>query len=723
MAQDDGGKRGSLGSIHDDLLPPQPPKDHPRPLRPLLPSSTIQEPIPRRSRPARKPQVSLACEACRQRKAKCNGLKPRCSPCRVKGIDCTYRTSTKDTLKQQSDELAKTRATFDIFHALQSRPDADAAKIFQSIRDGNDPESVTRYIEAGDLLQQMKLVPQTHRGFIFPYRSQMPAYLMTPDNDYLNTLAHEWPRVSGTRHTFMLEDTQPVQYLMPYGAAELVEPRIDRCVPSRWTAVSSDDNLMREILRAYFLYEYSSVPCFQKDLFLDDMLAGTGRFCTSLLVNAVLAHGCHCYSRFPNRAEYWYPHSLGYKFLGEAKRLLELDLTRDGSTTSVQAILILNCLLNFSGLDKIGETYMQQAAAMGRNLGLLESTKWIEDADLTRSRIFTAWCLFRWQSIMCYHMLIDPGSDGVPHFALPDPERHAEWYGEISVQYPTSKTVVHTRLAQCFKAQCDMAVLLHRTAMDYFAAQPGNGKNVSMHQIRETISGLQAWYDTLPECLNPSNIVFPKELDLHMQYFAVMMQLCDMPTSGNASPTAGAPQFGPVATSRSMLGKYKTSFETIIRLYYLRHGFETPDVLLTLFLSSLAFISIDRLKPYSAMARDARPQSSLDALSNPIKEEVWSTLILAQKGLAEQGQSYYLPQTVSHLVLCNLDEDLASLLRQYADGAVEDADARHVRAQHIEAQFPVYLRNLTESPDQQRMNVLVQEYAGMSLAQSPDSRH
>jgi hypothetical protein len=171
-----------------------------------------------------------------------------------------------------------------------------------------------------------------------------------------------------------------------------------------------------------------------------------------------------------------------------------------------------------------------------------------------------------------------------------------------------------------------------------------------------------------------------------------------------------------------MLRKYKTSFETIIRLYYLRHGFETPDVLLTLFLSSLAFISIDRLKPYSAMARDAGPQSSSDALSNPIKEEVWSTLILAQKGLTEQGQSYYLPQTVSHLVLRNFDEDLASLLRQYADGAVEDADARHVRAQHIEAQFPVYLRNLTESPDRQRMNVLVQEYAGMSVAQSPDSR-
>jgi hypothetical protein len=49
--------------------------------------------------------------------------------------------------------------------------------------------------------------------------------------------------------------------------------------------------LMREILQAYFFHEYSSFPFFQLDLFLDDALAETGRFCSSLLMNAVLAHG------------------------------------------------------------------------------------------------------------------------------------------------------------------------------------------------------------------------------------------------------------------------------------------------------------------------------------------------------------------------------------------------------------------------------------------------
>lgn len=38
-----------------------------------------------------------------------------------------------------------------------------------------------------------------------------------------------------------------------------------------------------------FMFEYPFHPFFQKDLFIDDMLNGRRRFCSPLLVNAVLA--------------------------------------------------------------------------------------------------------------------------------------------------------------------------------------------------------------------------------------------------------------------------------------------------------------------------------------------------------------------------------------------------------------------------------------------------
>jgi len=81
-------------------------------------------------------------------------------------------------------------------------------------------------------------------------------------------------------------------YLKPYLVAETVDPRLDQIQPSAWTNVSTDDDLMRRLLRLYFLHEYHWLPCFHKDCFLDDMLSGSKKYCSSLLVNTVLAQAC-----------------------------------------------------------------------------------------------------------------------------------------------------------------------------------------------------------------------------------------------------------------------------------------------------------------------------------------------------------------------------------------------------------------------------------------------
>ncbi|KAH8124705.1 hypothetical protein LI328DRAFT_124762 [Trichoderma asperelloides] len=37
-----------------------------------------------------KSRVMVACKHCRQRKRRCDGLSPRCTPCQEKGFDCVY---------------------------------------------------------------------------------------------------------------------------------------------------------------------------------------------------------------------------------------------------------------------------------------------------------------------------------------------------------------------------------------------------------------------------------------------------------------------------------------------------------------------------------------------------------------------------------------------------------------------------------------------------------
>lgn len=84
-------------------------------------------------------------------------------------------------------------------------------------------------------------------------------------------------------------------YLMPFHASRVVEPLLTDAKPSLWTEVCKDDALMRDLLGVWFCCEYSFASIFQKDLFLEDMASQNEDFCSSLLVNAVLAYCSVCY--------------------------------------------------------------------------------------------------------------------------------------------------------------------------------------------------------------------------------------------------------------------------------------------------------------------------------------------------------------------------------------------------------------------------------------------
>lgn len=126
----------------------------------------------------------------------------------------------------------------------------------------------------------------------------MPRWLDQAANPYIHTELYE--KTFGQREaqssTISTSQSgnrprQPV-YLIPYHAVELVEPRIDSVQASVWTSVTSDDALIQDLLRIFFVYEYPNINCFHKDLFLDDMVSVRERFCSRALVNAVLACAC-----------------------------------------------------------------------------------------------------------------------------------------------------------------------------------------------------------------------------------------------------------------------------------------------------------------------------------------------------------------------------------------------------------------------------------------------
>ncbi|PHH86631.1 hypothetical protein CDD83_9949 [Cordyceps sp. RAO-2017] len=323
--------------------------------------------------------------------------------------------------KQNAAKVEHIAAMEDILYRIKTRSEPEALEIFRRLRSHTDVATTLSLITSGDTLLQLLLVPETRRRYEFPYINRMPAGLVA-DNPYLDSLIYSAATLydgddaddgdgasrRAQQHAVrcqgvaMLVDKfgkaeHESLYLKPFHAADLAEPRLSKTKPSAWTSVCDDDAFMNGLLAAWFRSEYSSQSPVHKNFFLEDMASQRSTFCSSLLVNAVLAYACIC-SRLPDRPEYRNPHSYSYRFLVEAKRIWELEAIRPCITT-IQAGIILNLVHNLDGLDEIGRAYGEHSVTLASALGLfggaVEEVRSKRDRD---GRAFTAWALFSFET-------------------------------------------------------------------------------------------------------------------------------------------------------------------------------------------------------------------------------------------------------------------------------------------------------------------------------------
>lgn len=59
-----------------------------------------------------------------------------------------------------------------------------------------------------------------------------------------------------------------------------------------WTKVTSSDQLVSHLLSVYFRWDHPIHNFFDKELFTQDLINRRSVFCSSLLVNAILAVAC-----------------------------------------------------------------------------------------------------------------------------------------------------------------------------------------------------------------------------------------------------------------------------------------------------------------------------------------------------------------------------------------------------------------------------------------------
>ncbi|KAI1084060.1 hypothetical protein F5B20DRAFT_364446 [Whalleya microplaca] len=654
------------------------------PLRSLLPNasaaSRVESTLPIQHR-AKRAATAAACEACRKRKSKCSAERPRCSVCVERQTTCEYTTLPTEThLKAQKRKLTdleiRCQAYEDLFSMLQSRPDDETTRILQWVRTGDDVQRIVRAVEEGDLLLQLSLKPEYRFRYEFPYIREMPAYLGRLQNPYLESILYDkigrlssQPPISPE----MMRDTigeHQKMYLVPYHAVELAEPRILSIDVSSWTTVSSDNPMLRVLLAVYFLFEFPFHPYFHKDLFLDDMLRGSREFCSPLLVNAVLAAAWHGYSRAKHRAKYWLPNNFGYRFLSEARRLFELEHTNPAITT-VQAAAIINLTCNSNGIDEISWYYMNESLEMAQELDLFcprpeQSVEWQLAAATT------AWCLFNWQAFATFHHFQPPIIKDPPQIPLPGLEDADTYCGEIFVLYPLSREPLPIRNGITFRVISNFRVIMN----DINKALHGSPKSTSGMSLDAALgfrSRLRVWYEDLPEALVARNIALPSHLKVHIHYHILLISLFE--------PFERMGYVHENINPSDIIAESKACFETLVRIYYLRHGFELYDAMFLQFLHMLGFSAL----------RDVL----LVENSSLAHEAMRSTLVLCAKGLWDQGRNCYVAEVVFLLFRQSMNLENAGLLHDISD-LEESEDLLDRMVQEIRSQWPIGMFSSTK---------------------------
>lgn len=171
------------------------------------------------------------------------------------------------------------------------------------------------------------------------------------------------------------------------------------------------------------------------------------------------------------------------------------------------------------------------------------------------------------------------------------------------------------------------------------------------------------------------------------------------------------------------------NLETVARLYYLRHGFEACDSSLAYFLALLASISLRALEGGGDGARLAAGRGWPEVLR--------STLVLAMKGLHDQGRHLHVCKVLFRLLRDRMRPAEADLLGRFVvssgeggggggdgggegdgEGEASEADL----ALHTRSRFPLPVVKMGEDLNAAILENLVEKYQAVSLESSDSSR-
>lgn len=148
---------------------------------------------------------------------------------------------------------------------------------------------------------------------------------------------------------------------------------------------------------------------------------------------------------------------------------------------------------------------------------------------------------------------------------------------------------------------------------------------------------------------------------------------------------------------QKVLSDAKIRIETLIRLYYLRHGFESYDIMVI----SMHFIGFMQAK-------------ALDVTEAAGLESRRSTVVLVARGLRDQSKNCYLARLVLRILKSSVGRENQFLLKE-VDDEEEDAEAERVMKEQVKSSWPIDLEWIDVDPEKKRLDNLIKRTKELEL--------
>ncbi|KAI0138516.1 hypothetical protein F4776DRAFT_654301 [Hypoxylon sp. NC0597] len=482
----------------------------PRKYAPILPSAPLpyeeefEKPgvaSPRRSRPG-------ACTECRNRKTKCDGVRPRCSNCvKRESTFCVY-----------VDKVKAGPETLEVVELLKSLPEDQAFILLGILREKDDPATALSAFKVASAEGEGQISSDLNEQASIPAQTMLELELMANNPKAYPSLCPINPSLlakSNLIRSMRLPmevygiDTQPVldktsagrKFQLPVSPGQEVSYCDERLHDLRvgfWTDVMITNDFAARVISLYITTDNPLLGLFSPHLFITDLVNQGDRFCSRFLFNALMYLGCQMYSAFDKDSmEY------AVEFCEEAERLWKDE---HGSYLTMAGAVLLSLSLIGSGRDHAVLLYATQAMKIGEQLGFFNVAEVSHlrldvntSDDDTKACCYAAWGTFNW-NVLISLFYRQPGSESpssTPVLPVPG-EMNIAWQEKTTAgPYLTDENL----LENIFPAVCHFWKIVHEAEWIYNPIRDSPPARFRIALVEHTFRELLAWAEALQPSL------------------------------------------------------------------------------------------------------------------------------------------------------------------------------------------------------------------------------